>query len=83
MNVDCNLEIEKLLLPQYMPHDNHFGYEFANLYSKAILKTWKAYDANSIKKPLEKYICFEYRTEEELFWLTVIALNLAQKNLIQ
>ena len=81
MNVDCNLEIEKLLLPQYMPHDNHFGYEFANLYSKAILKTWKAYDANSIKKPLEKYICFEYRTEEELFWLTVIALNLAQDDL--
>jgi len=81
MNVDCNLEIEKLLLPQYMPHDNHFGYEFANLYSKAILKIWKAYDANSIKKPLEKYICFEYRTEEELYWLTVIALNLAQDDL--
>ena len=81
MNVDCKLEIEKLLLPQYMPHDNHFGYEFANLYSKAILKIWKIYDANLIKKTLEKYICFEYRTEEELYWLTVIALNLAQGNL--
>lgn len=78
MNVDSNLEIEKLLLPQYMPHDNHFGYEFSNLYSKAILKIWKIYDANLIKNTLEKYICFEYRTEEELYWLTVIALNLAQ-----
>lgn len=81
MNVDCNLEIEKLLLPQYMPHDNHFGYEFANLYSKVILKIWKTYDANSIKKPLEKYICFEYKTEEELYWLTVIGLSLAQDDL--
>ena len=81
MNVDCNLEIQKLLLPQYMPHDNHFGYEFANLYSKAILKIWKTYDANSIKKPLEKYICFEYKTEEELYWLTVIGLSLAQDDL--
>jgi hypothetical protein len=81
MNDDCNLEIEKLLLPQYMPRDNHFGYEFANLYSKAILKIWKIYDANSIQKTLEKYICFEYRTEEELYWLTVIALNLAQDDL--
>ncbi len=81
MNVDCNLEIEKLLLPQYMPHDNHFGYEFANLYSKAILKIWKTYDVNSIKIPLEKYICFEYKTEEELYWLTVIGLSLAQDDL--
>lgn len=81
MNVDCNLEIEKLLLPQYMPHDNHFRYEFANLYSKAILKIWKTYDANSIKMPLEKYICFEYKTEEELYWLTVIGLSLAQDDL--
>ncbi|MBR3918051.1 MAG: hypothetical protein IKJ59_04885 [Clostridia bacterium] len=81
MNVDCNLEIEKLLLPQYMPHENHFRYEFANLYSKAILKIWKTYDANSIKVLLEKYICFEYKTDEELYWLTVIALNLAQDDL--
>ncbi len=81
MNVDCNLEIEKLLLPQYMPYDNHFGYEFASLYSKAILKIWKTYDANSIKMPLEKYICFEYKTEEELYWLTVIGLSLAQDDL--
>lgn len=81
MNIDCNLEIEKLLLPPYMPCGNNFGYEFANLHSKAILKLWKTYDVNLIKKPLEKYICFEYRTEEELYWLTVIALNLAQEDL--
>lgn len=81
MNVDCKLEIEKLLLPQHMPHANNFGYEFANLYSKAILKLWKTYDANLIKMPLEKYIYFEYRTDEELYWLTVIALNLAQDDL--
>lgn len=81
MNIDCKLEIEKLLLPQHMPHDNNFGYEFANLYSRAITKIWKTYDANSIKMPLEKYICFEYRTVEELYWLTVIALNLARDDL--
>ena len=81
MNIDCKLEIENLLLPQYMPHDNNFGYEFAKLYSKAITKIWKTYDANSIKMPLEKYICFEHRTVEELYWLTVIALNLAQDDL--
>ena len=44
-------------------------------------KIWKIYDANLIKKTLEKYICFEYRTEEELYWLTVISLNLAQDDL--
>ncbi len=81
MNIDCKLEIKSLLLPQHLPHDNNFGYEFANLYSKAILKIWKIYDANSIKMPLEKYICFEYRTVEELYWMTVIALNLAQDDL--
>ena len=81
MNVDCNLEIEKLLLPKHMPHENNFAYEFANLYSKAILKLWKTYDTNSIKSPLEKYVCFEYKTEEELYWLTVIGLNMAQDDL--
>lgn len=81
MNIDCNLKIEKLLFPQYKPYDNCFEYEFANLFSKSIFKTWKVYDANSIKKPLEEYIYFEYKTEEELYWLTVIALNSAQHDL--
>lgn len=81
MNVDCNLAIERLLLPQYMPNDNNFGYEFANIFSKVFSKIWKVYDANAIKKPLEKYICFEYSTEEEFYWLTVIALDSAQFDL--
>ena len=81
MSVDCNLEIEKLLLPQYLPRGNNFGCEFANLHSKAILKLWKTYDIKSIKQPLEKYIYFEYKTEDELYWLTVVALNMAQEDL--
>ena len=81
MNIDHKLAIENLLLPEYRPSANNFGYEFANLYSKVFHGIWKIYDINPIKTPLEKYICFEYKNERELYWLTVIALNMAQEDL--
>ncbi len=81
MSIDYNLDIEVALSPKYKPRKDNFGDNFSSLYLKTIPKIWKVYDAKSIKRPLEKYICFEYKTEDELYWLTIIALNLAQEDL--
>lgn len=81
MCVDFELNIEKILIPKLKPNSNDFTYNFSQMCSKVIANIRKSYDAKSIKQPLQKYIHFEYKTEEELYWLTVIALNIAQKDL--
>lgn len=77
-----SLEIESILMPEYIPRGNSFGYDFSKLQSSVFDKMCRVYITDTITEPLADYICFEYETEAELYWLTVISLNLAQDDLV-
>ncbi len=81
MQFDDPLDIEAILMPTYKPNQNMFDYEFAQLFRKVINHSHGVYKVETITVPLADYICFEYKSANELYWLTVIALNRAQQDL--
>ena len=81
-NISQNeLIIDKILYPEYRPKQNMWGYEFAALHESIFANSHKFYSVNSIVDPLNKYIIFKYQSEIELYWLVIIALDLAQDDL--
>ena len=81
-NISQNeLIIDKILYPEYRPKQNMWGYEFAALYDSIFANSHKFYSVNLIVEPLNKYIIFKYQSKIELYWLIIIALDLAQDDL--
>lgn len=54
---------------------------FAHFIKKVFESRYKYFDIETIIKPLKKYIIFQYQSDMELYWLAIIALNLAQDDL--
>lgn len=53
-----------------------------NFLKEYLLEEVMAYlQLNEITEPLKNYITFDYKTDVELYWLVIIALNLAQDDL--
>ena len=78
---DNELIIDKILNPEYRPKQNMWGYDFAALYDSIFANSHKFYSVNLIVEPLNKYIIFKYQSKIELYWLIIIALDLAQDDL--
>lgn len=70
-----------LLFPKYRPRYETFGYEFAQLYKRVFLGAFSYCFAEILIEPLKEYVCFNYTSEGELYWLVLIALDLAQSDL--
>ena len=80
VNTDL-LQISNVLSPRNKPRENMWGYEFASLYETVFVGHHKLFFPERIIEPLKDYLVFEYTSYEELYWLVVIALNLAQDDL--
>lgn len=80
VNTDL-LQISNVLSPRNRPRENMWGYEFASLYETVFVGHHKLFFPERIIEPLKDYLVFEYTSYEELYWLVVIALNLAQDDL--
>ena len=58
-----------------------FGYEFAALFSQIFEGIYKPYNLRVLTEPLKDIICFDSAyTDEEFYWLIVIALNIIDEN---
>lgn len=81
-SISSTLYIDSLLNPKYKPRTNGWEYAYAKLYDEVFDGgSYGLYTIEEITKPLEKYIVFDYKTNVELYWLVIIALNLAQEEL--
>lgn len=70
------MKLEKLLSPPRIDI-KFFGYEYAALSTHVLENRYKCYDVKILTEPLKEYVNFEnYKTETELYWLIVIALNI-------
>ncbi len=72
-----HLRVAAFLNPNY-PKWNDFGYCFAKLSARVLAGSNKPlpFTPQEIIEPIKKYLSFSYNTEEELYWLIVIALNI-------
>lgn len=74
--------VDELLNPRYRPQVNGWGYAFAKFFEKVFVgRSVGLYTVEEIIEPLKKYITFHYKSDVELYWLLIIALNLAQEEL--
>lgn len=74
--------IDSLLEPTYKPRTNEWGYAYGKFFNKVFdLGSYGLYVIEEITEPLKNYITFDYKTDVELYWLVIIALNLAQDDL--
>jgi hypothetical protein len=79
--VHDELHIEPFLKPNY-PQWRYFGYDYGKLAETVMTNSGrKPFLIQSITTPLEKYIAFDYTSNDELYWLTVIALNIKNGSL--
>jgi len=75
-----DLYIESVLSPHFMPREGMFGYEYAAL-SSCVFAHYKPFLVDTLVAPLQNYLVFNYESCEELYWLVIIALNMAQNDL--
>lgn len=78
---DIPLVVENLVFPPKGPYINQWRYEFIKLYEYIFCGGNKFFCEKIIVEPLKKYVEFEYNTYKELYWLVIIALNIAQDDL--
>ena len=75
-----DMELDNLLNPPSLRVE-WFGYEFAALSGRVLSGIYKPYNQKVLIEPLKDIVCFDnVRTDEELYWLIVIALNIKEKN---
>lgn len=75
-----NMELDNLLNPPSLRVE-WFGYEFAALSGRVLSGIYKPYNQKVLIEPLKDIVCFDnVRTDEELYWLIVIALNIKEEN---
>ena len=74
--------IDSLLEPTYKPRINGWGYAYGKFFERVFIGgSYGLFTIKEITEPLKNYITFDYKTDVELYWLVIIALNLAQDDL--
>lgn len=74
--------VDSLLNPQYKPRKNGWGYAYGKFFERVFVGgCYGLFTIKEITEPLKNYITFDYKTDVELYWLVIIALNLAQDDL--
>lgn len=74
--------VDGLLNPRYKPRTSGWDYAYAKFSERVFIGgNYGLYMIEEITEPLKKYITFEYKSDIELYWLVIIALNLAQEEL--
>lgn len=75
-----DMPLDKLLNPPALRVD-WFGYEFAALSGQVLSGIHKPYNREVLTEPLKDIVCFDnVHTDQELYWLIVIALNTKGEN---
>lgn len=70
------MKLNKLLCPPII-NIEWFGYEYAALSAQVLENRYKRYNFKTLTEPLKNYVNFDnIRTQSELYWLIVIALNI-------
>ena len=75
-----DMTLNELLHPPQINTEG-FGYEFAALYTRVFVGSFKPLTLRVLTEPLKDIVCFDHvRTEEELYWLIIIALNIRNES---
>lgn len=76
------LKVYKILHPDFLPIKG-FSYNFAKLSDEVYNpRGHNLFNASMIIDALSQHVTFEYRTVNELYWLAIIGINLANGNIV-